>query len=320
MKMVHLRCISAAALAALLVFASGIATAQTARTILSGDGSQIEVRDTSRIVTIGSAVTEIVFALGHGKDVVAVDQTSTFPPSVPTKPNVGYMRALSAEGVISVSPTLIIAIEGSGPPDVIAVLSRAAIPFIVVPEGYNERAVLRKIELIADVLGEEERGRAMARSIADDFRSLQSLRERIAKRKKGVFVLAVGSGTPTVGGSKTSADGILSLGGVDNAIKDMTGFKPIVAESALAAAPEVVITMKERNHALDADAMFALPAFAATPAARDKRLIAIPSYYLNFGPRTAHAGQHLAAAVYPDLSLPALPSRPWTEAGQADRK
>jgi iron complex transport system substrate-binding protein len=80
MKMTHPRCTSAAALAAFLLFASGIAAAQTARTIISGDGRQIEVRDTSRIVTIGSAITEIVFALGRGKDVVAVDQTSTFPP------------------------------------------------------------------------------------------------------------------------------------------------------------------------------------------------------------------------------------------------
>jgi iron complex transport system substrate-binding protein len=230
------------------------------------------------------------------------------------------MRALSAEGVISVSPSLIIAIEGAGPPDVIAVLSRAAIPFVVVPEGYNERAVLRKIELIADVLGEEERGREMARAVADDFRLLQSMRDRIEKRRKGGFVLAVGSGAPTVGGSNTGADGILSLGGIDNAVRDLTGFKPIVAETALAAAPDVVITMIERNHGLDADAMFSLPAFAATPAAREKRLIPIPSYYLNFGPRTAHAAHHLAAAVYPDLSLPALPSRPWTKAGQAERK
>jgi iron complex transport system substrate-binding protein len=230
------------------------------------------------------------------------------------------MRALSAEGVISVSPSLIIAIEGAGPPDVIAVLSRAAIPFVVVPEGYNERAVLRKIEMIADVLGEEERGREMARAVADDFRLLQSMRDRIEKRRKGGFVLAVGSGAPTVGGSNTGADGILSLGGIDNAVRDLTGFKPIVAETALAAAPDVVITMIERNHGLDADAMFSLPAFAATPAAREKRLIPIPSYYLNFGPRTAHAAHHLAAAVYPDLSLPALPSRPWTKAGQAERK
>ena len=294
--------------------------AEPLRSVKGADGRTVEIRETSRIVTIGGAVTEIVFALGHGTNIVAVDQTSTFPPAVRTKSNIGYMRALSAEGVISVTPTLIIATEGAGPPDVIEILSRAAIPFVLIPEGYDEPSVLRKIRLIAKVLGEDARGDAMAQAIADDFRTMQAMRERIERRRKGVFVLAVGSGAPTIGGSKTSADGILALGGVDNAMKSIAGFKPAVAESALAAAPEIVITMIERNHGLDAEAMFALPAFSGTPAARDKRLISIPSYYLTFGPRTAHAAHDLAASVYPELALPALPVRPWTAADQAERK
>jgi iron complex transport system substrate-binding protein len=78
--------------------------------------------------------------------------------------------------------------------------------------------------------------------------------------------------------------------------------------------------MIDRNHGLDAETMFALPAFAGTPAARAKRLLSIPSYYLNFGPRTAHAAQKLAAQVYPELHLPQLPARPWTNGEQAAAK
>jgi iron complex transport system substrate-binding protein len=294
--------------------------AGAARMVTGADGRTTEIRDTSRIVTIGSDVTEIVFALGHGGEVVAVDQTSTFPAAVRAKPNVGYMRALSSEGVIAVAPGLILATAGSGPPNVIEILSRAAIPFVVVPEGHDEQSVLRKIELIARVLGEEERGKAMTNAIAEDFRALQAMRERIGKKRKGIFVFAVGGGTPTVGGSKTAADGIFTLGGVENAMHEITGYKPAVAEATLAAAPDAVITMTERNHSLDADTMFALPAFAGTPAARAKRLVSIPSYYLNFGPRAAHAARNLAAAVYPELGLPALPARPWTNAGTAGEK
>jgi iron complex transport system substrate-binding protein len=296
------------------------AFAQASRTVTGADGRTVEIRDTSRIVTIGGAVTETVFALGHGKSVVAVDQTSTFPAAVRTKPNIGYMRALSAEGVISVVPTLIVAIEGSGPPDVIEILSRAAIPFVLVPEGHDEASVLRKIELIAKVLGEEARGKAITQAIGEDFRAIAAVRERIEEKRNGVFVLTVGSGAPTVGGTKTSADGIFALSGVDNAMKSVTGFKPAVAESTLAAAPEIVVTMIERNHGLDPDSMFALPAFAGTPAARNKRLISIPSYYLSFGPRTAHAARSLAASVYPELAFPALPPRPWTDRDQAGQK
>jgi len=284
------------------------------RTVTSGDGRKVEIRDTSRIVTIGAAVTETVFALGHGKEVVAVDQTSTFPAAVREKPNVGYMRALSAEGVLSLAPTLIIATEGSGPPDVIGNLSRAGVPFVLVPEGYDEATIFRKVRVIAEVLGEKERGEAMIRAMQEDFRVVQAQRGKIQKSRKAVFVLAMGGGSPTVGGAETSADGILNMAGVENAMKSVHGYKPAVAESTLAAAPEVVITMLERNHGLDAKTMFSQAAFAGTPAARDQRLISIPSYYLSFGPRTAHAASRLAAEVYPELDLPKLPPRPWTSA------
>jgi iron complex transport system substrate-binding protein len=78
-----------------------------------------------------------------------------------------------------------------------------------------------------------------------------------------------------------------------------------------------VITMIERGHGLGADVMFALPAFSGTPAAKDKRLLSVSSYYLSFGPRTAHAAAKLAAEMYPELSLPQLPPRPWTAAEPA---
>jgi iron complex transport system substrate-binding protein len=301
--------------AAWLVCAGSGAYAQTARAVVDAEGRKIEIKDASRIVTIGAAVTEIVFALGRGDQVIGVDQTSTFPPAVRAKPNVGYMRALSAEGVISLAPSLIIATEGSGPPDVVETLSRASIPFILVPEGYDEAAVLRKVRFIAKALGEDAKGEAMAQAIAADFEAVRAQRAKIASPRKGIFVFAIGGGTPTVGGSKTSADGIFALSGIENAMRSISGYKPAVAEATLAAAPDVVVTMVERNHGLGPDEMFALPAFAGTPAAKDKRLIAISSYALTFGPRAAHAARNLAAAVYPELSLPALPPRPWTAEG-----
>jgi iron complex transport system substrate-binding protein len=298
---------------AALVALFGAAGFADARSVRDAAGRTVEIADTARIVTIGGAVTEIVFALGHGDRVVAVDQTSAYPPAARAKPNVGYMRALSAEGVLALAPTLVLAIEGSGPPAVIDVLSRASVPFVLVPEGYDREAVLRKVRFIAEVLGENERGETMARALAEDFAALQLARAAITRPRAGVFVLAVGNGTPTVAGSRTGAEGLFALGGVRNAIHGFSGYKPAVAESTLAAAPDVVVTMRGHNHAMAADEMFALPAFAGTPAARERRLIPVPSYFLTFGPRTAHAARDLIVGVYPELSVPALPRRPWTD-------
>ncbi len=268
-----------AAMALLAGVCAGAANAG-AWTVKDAAGRSIEIADTSRIVTVGGAVTEIVYALGFGDRVVAVDITSTFPADVKAKPSVGYMRALSPEGVIALAPTLVLAIEGSGPPDAIEVLARASIPFVVVPEGHDEASVLRKVRFIAQALDIPERGEAMAKEIAEDFAAVAAMRAKISVRRSAVFVLAVGNGTPTVAGERTSAEGIFRLAGIDNALRGMQGYKPATPEATLAAAPQAVVTMVERNHGLGADVLFALPAFAGTPAAKDKRLISVPSYYL----------------------------------------
>jgi iron complex transport system substrate-binding protein len=305
--------------AALMAAATSSASAG-AWTITDASGRKIEIADVSRIVTVGGAVTEIVYALGFGERVVAADITSNYPGEVKGKPSVGYMRALSPEGVLALAPRIVLAIEGSGPPDAIEVLSRASVPLVIVPEGHDEASALKKIRFIAQALGVPGKGEAIAKQVAEDFAALSIMRAKIGARRSAVFVLAVGNGTPTVAGDRTSADGVFELAGVDNAIKGMSGFKPATPEATLAAAPQAVITMVERNHGLGPDVLFALPAFAGTPAAREKRLVSIPSYFLTFGPRTAHAAQKLAASIYPELSLPQLPPRPWTEAETAAKR
>src|SRR5688500_18984294 len=88
---------------------------------------EIKPVDTSRLVTVGGAVTEIVFALGYGDKVIARDITSFYPDEVNRLPSVGYMRALSPEGVLSVNPSAILLIQGSGPKETIDVLSKASV-------------------------------------------------------------------------------------------------------------------------------------------------------------------------------------------------
>lgn len=309
--------VSIALVSAYLLAASSFVANADAWTVKDGAGKTHEIADVSRIVTIGGAVTEIVYALGFGDRVIAVDITSTYPASTKSKPSVGYMRALSPEGVLALGPKIILAIEGSGPKDAVEVLSRASIPFVIVPEGYDEASVLRKVRFVAQALGVPEKGEALAKKIAEDFVAVTAMRAKITTHRSAVFVLAVGNGSPTIAGEHTSAEGIFKLAGVDNAISGLHGYKPATPEATQAAQPQAVITLFERNHGLEADVMFALPAFAGTPAARDKRLISIPSYYLSFGPRSAHAAQKLAASVYPELALPQLPPRPWTEAETA---
>ncbi len=268
----------------------------------------------ARVVSIGGATTEILYALGLEDRVAAVDVSSTYPPAaLASRPNVGYIRALSAEGVLSVGPTLILAQEGAGPPDVVAVLKGASVPFETLPEARTPEAVLANIRRVATLMGVPERGEQVAGAVGRDFAALAALRARITTPRRAAFILSASGAAPVVGGAGSSADAMFHLAGIVNAMSGLTGYKPAVDEALMAAAPDALILMADRGHGLTDAALAAMPGFAGTPAVRDGRLFRIDGgYALNFGPRTPQAARDLMALVYPELDLPALPAHGWT--------
>lgn len=263
-----------------------------------------------RILAIGGAVTETLYALGLEDRVVAVDTSSTYPPrALAEKPNVGYLRALSPEGVLSVGPDLIIALDGAGPPDAVKVLKSAAIPFVTLPEARDEAGVLATIRRVAALAGVPERGEVLAGEVAADFAALAALRARIPAPRSVVFVLSASGTAPVVGGAGTGAQAMFALAGVTNAMTGLNGYKPAVGEAVLGADPYAIVLMKDQNHAVSDDAVKAMPAFAGTSAIEAGRLYRMDGgYLLSFGPRTPQAARDLAALIYPELALPPLPA------------
>ncbi|MFS8037972.1 heme/hemin ABC transporter substrate-binding protein [Xanthobacter sp. AM11] len=304
--------IPAPALVAAFVAALAPVPARAAQ-VVDAHGRAVAVTDTSRIVSIGAAVTEILFALGLGDRVVAVDQTSRYPAAARARPDVGYSRTLSPEGVLSVGPSLILAVEGAGPRSTLDVLERASVPVVIIPEAHSEAGVLRKIAAVAAAVGEEEKGRALAAEVAEDFAALRRMVATLPDRPRAVFVLSASGGAAMVGGAETSADAIFALAGVENALPSLKGYKLALDEAAMSAEPDAVVVMLGGGQVLTADTVFALPAFMGTPAARDRRLVALPgSYLLGFGPRAPRAARDLAAALRPGAQLPELAARPWS--------
>lgn len=282
-------------------------------TLVDAAGRTVTVADTSRIVAVGGTVTEILYALGVEDRIVGVDLTSTYPARTRAKPSVGYMRTLSAEGVLSLAPSVVVAIDDSGPKEAIDVLERASVPFVLVPKAHDGPGVAKTIRFVAEAVGEKEKGEALAEAVLADLATLATLREGITDRRKAIFVLGMNAGAPLVAGSGTSAADIFALAGVDNALAAMQGYKPASDEGALAAAPDAIVMMAERSHGVTDEAVLGAPAFVGTPAARNHRFFRMSgTYLLNFGPRSAHAARDLAAAIYPELNLPPLPERPWT--------
>jgi iron complex transport system substrate-binding protein len=285
----------AAVVLALTACLAGIAYAGTA---------EMPVKDNSRIVAIGGDVTEILYALHAAPKVVAVDTTSTFPASaLKEKRNVGYMRALSTEGVLSTNPTVIIAAAGAGPPEVVSALKGSSIPYVEVPDDPTLEGIMAKIELIAAAIGARPGAEALAREVARNFAALGDQRSRIKKPVRALFVLSVQNGRAMVAGRGTAADAIFALAGAENVAASINGYKPLADEAAVELAPEVIVTMSSPVPGQELRKMLELPVFRSTPAAANNRLIEMDgNYLLNFGPRAGQAARDLMHALYPTLA------------------
>jgi len=266
--------------------------------------------DSSRIVSIGGSITEILYALGVQQKIVAVDTTSLYPPSaLQEKPNVGYMRQLSAEGVLALSPTLTLAIEGSGPKETIEVLHQAKVPFVTVPDKFTGDGILDKVDIISRNVGVPGRGKCLADDVRHDMAALDAMRRQIGQPVKVAFVLSLANGRPMIAGRATAADGIIAMAGASNAFDDFDGYKMVNDEALIAAKPDAILAMQRGEHALSADTVFSQSALAMTPAAAHKALISMDGLYLlGFGPRTVRAARDLALDLHPDIHREDLPS------------
>lgn len=254
-----------------------------------------------RIVSIGGAVTEILYRLGQDAEIVGVDSTSQFPAeALKTKADIGYIRALGAEGVLSLNPSLVLAAEGAGPPDALRLIEQAGVAIVRVPDQPSAAGIVERVRVVAQTLGVPERGAALIGEIEEGFARLAEAKARITRPARALFVLSFQSGRPLVGGEGTTADAMLALAGATNAAPSLSGWKPMSDEGLIATAPEAIVMMDHGPSGAAQDP-FTFPAFAATPAAETRRLVVMNSLYLlGFGPRTPAAARELMAALHPD--------------------
>jgi iron complex transport system substrate-binding protein len=286
----------------------------TAESIVIHDarGHDVTIGDSSRIVSIGGAITEILYALGLEDRIVGIDTTSLYPPkALSEKPNVGYMRQLSAEGVLGLNPQLILAIEGSGPKETLDVLDSAKIPFVSFPETFTEEGLIEKIKLVAHAMDVDARGACLASAVASDLSQLRTLRSKIHQPVRVMFVMSLLNGRAMVAGQKTAANQIIKMAGGLNAVEGFDGYKLINDEAIVAAKPDVILTMQRGREPVEARSIFSNPSFAMTPAAAKKSFVTMDGLYLlGFGPRTASAARDLALSLYPDLATQSATWKP----------
>lgn len=258
----------------------------------------------ARVVIAGGDLTEIAFALGAGDRVVGVDATSTWPPEAETRPDIGYFRRLSAEGVLSLAPDMLLAAPEAGPAIALEQIAEAGVEIRTAPDLPGAGGVAPKIRFVGAALDRAEAAAALAARVEADLAAVREKVARIETRPRVLFVLLMRGGAPVVGGGGTEAEAIIRLAGGENAAAAVEGYAPMTREAILAAEPEVILMMESRAGASGGIAeVLARPEIALTPAGRAGRGVVMPGMLLlGFGPRTPEAVARLARALHPDAA------------------
>ncbi|WP_227729732.1 heme/hemin ABC transporter substrate-binding protein [Yersinia proxima] len=250
---------------------------------------------TQRIVTIGGDVSEITYALGVGDLIVGRDSTSLNPKALKALPDVGYIRLLNAEGILALKPTLILSSQRAEPSRVLRQVMEYGVKLIYVPADKSPQGVIDKIRLIATTVGQEEKGQQLIQHYQQQLDTVVSSPLPV----KALFVMIHAGIPPLAAGLDTAADSMFKAAGLNNAIEEFSGYRPLSQEGIIDSAPDLLIVTTHGVASLKGvENVWRLPGLALTPAGKQKRLLVLDDIaLLGFGLHTPEVLKQLRAAA-----------------------
>jgi iron complex transport system substrate-binding protein len=261
-----------------------------------------------RVVGVSKQINEFIYAIGAQGVLVARDLTSVYPPEIRSLPSVGYHRALSAEGIISMKPTLFLTDGNVGPDAVVDQLEKVGIPVLTLNPGSTEDSAqmlltelgrrFQRQQAADSVLADWKR--AMSETAADSLRWRSDPKPRVLLMHFGQVInnyLAVNRGSP--------ADAMIRDAGGINAIDSIGGMTRLSPELIAKARPDIIVATDVGFDRLGAAKFAALPGVALTPAGTNRRVYRIDeSEIIYFGPRSPATVRKLAQWFHPEKTAP----------------
>ena len=243
----------------------------------------------SKIVVAGGSITEIVYFLGMEDKLVGVDITSNFPKEAKKLKSIGYLRNLSIEGILSLSPGLVLAEEDIGPPIIINQLRKTSIDLRIIKEKNNLNGIRNKIMCISKILNTSLDENEDFIELENKLHMVRKLKKiNSEKIKKILLILMMRGASPVVAGKNTSGQGFIDMIGHENSMNDLNGWKPVSSEEIIKKNPDyIIITKRAFKNFSSLDQFLSVPGISSTLAAKKKNIIVKDGMsMLGFGPRT----------------------------------
>ncbi|GAD74783.1 heme/hemin ABC transporter substrate-binding protein [Vibrio azureus] len=256
-----------------------------------------------RIVSAGSAITELLIMLGAEQKLIAVDVTSEQPETA-TLPKIGYHRQLSSEGLLALNPTMVIGSSEMGPKNVLEQLASTGVSINVVNSDLSINGLLTRIDQIADLVQAQQQASQVKQNVQEQVDSLKKRHPANSEKKKVLFLL-IHEGRPAkVAGADTTPDTLIALaGGTNPAAKQLSSYKQLSSESIINFQPDVIL-ISGRNSSEPSDInniLQAMPLLKATPAGKNKQIYPIDGQALigGIGLKSLSEATRINKLLYP---------------------
>ena len=261
-------------------------------------------------MSLNGDITEIIYELGLGADVVAVDVTTTYPEEAAAMNDagetVGFAQQLTAEAVLSFEPTLVIGDTQVAPAEAIEQLRDAGVPVVIIQYQTTLDGVETKIDQISQILGVEEQGAELGQRVMGEIGDAVNLAQSAADKPRVAFIYLRGPQVIFLFGAGMPTQAMIEGAGAVDAGADsgVFGPAPLTPEGLIAAAPDVIVLPEGGLEALGGvEAFEAIPGVADTPAAGTQSyLVYDEAYFFNLGPRAGQALMEFVQDLHPELA------------------
>ncbi|MEU9364496.1 ABC transporter substrate-binding protein [Streptomyces avermitilis] len=265
-------------------------TPQLPVTVDSSDGRRVTVQDASRILPLNGGIAEIVFTLGLGDDVVGRDITATFEEAKKL-PQVTKAHDVSAESVLSLHPTVVLADTDTGPSEAVEQIRDAGVPVVVLDPATRLSDVTTRTTRVAEALGVPSAGKALNSRMKKELAAARATVPEGSRPKVAFLYMRGSAAVYLIGGKGSGADSLIEAAGAVDAGVDSgldQPFTPLTSEALVTARPDVILMMtKGLDSVGGVDGLVGIPGIGQTPAGANRRVVDLEDgVLLSFGPRT----------------------------------
>jgi ABC-type Fe3+-hydroxamate transport system substrate-binding protein len=274
------------------------AVAVPARDVTDGIGRHLQLAEKPhRLVALTPSLTEMVYSLGAGGDIVGVTNYTDYPPDARHKTGVGGLVDPSIEQIVALRPDLVLATLEANRTDTIDTLQRVGIPvFVVRPEGLD--GILLAIQQVGVALNRVSDARALVDRLR--ARRLDVARRVAGRRKPRVFVLIWPDPVVTVGRHAFITEAIEAAGAICVTSDIVQQWPRLSLEEVVRRAPDTLLLIKGGHPTLAIDELRTRPGWDRIPAVNANRFIETDARVEHSSPVVFDALEELARTFHPD--------------------